>query len=122
CQSCCAATPTPEPFLTTFHLQARSSDTASPVASFTAHSTGTTEILKGESMQQSPPEDQIELSVPVKPGESLASERLMIAVGPDYHAQLETYGATIRELHNPRVSAATPMGWWRWTESYLRRS
>src|SRR2546426_11536441 len=43
----------------------------------------------------------------------------MIAVGPDYHAQLETYGATIRELHNPRVSAPSPMGWWSWTAYYF---
>ena len=110
---------TSERFLTIFHLQARSSETGSTVASFTADSTGTTEILKGESLQESPPEDQIELSLPVRPGESLASERLMIAVGPDYHAQLETYGATIRELHNPRVSAPTPMGWWSWTAYYF---
>src|SRR5437667_409243 len=89
---------TSERFLTIFHLQARSSETGSTVASFTADSTGTTEILKGESLQESPPEDQIALSLPVKPGESLASERLMIAAGPDSHAQLEAEGATIRQL------------------------
>src|SRR6202042_327834 len=59
------------------------------------------------------------LSVRVSAGESLSSERLMFAVGTDYHAQLEQYGRTIRLLHKARVDGATPIGWWSWTAYYF---
>jgi alpha-galactosidase len=43
----------------------------------------------------------------------------MFAEGPDYHAQLETYGHVIRILHRARVNAVTPIGWWSWTAYYF---
>jgi len=107
-----------ERFLTIFHLKAQT--TPEPqVASYDVESTGTTEILKGESLKNAPPDDQIDLSLPVGPGESLSAEPLMVAAGADYHAQLENYGEAIRTLHHARVSAPTPIGWWSWTAYYF---
>jgi len=80
---------------------------------------GTTEILRGESLRESPAAQQVDLALPVKPGESLSSERLMIAAGSDYHAQLEQYGEAIRSLHHGRVGVPTPIGWWSWTAYYF---
>ncbi len=81
--------------------------------------TGTTEIMKEESLRDSPPAEQVSLSLPVEPGASLSSERLMFAIGNDYHAQLETYAHLIKTLHHARVDAPTPMGWWSWTAYYF---
>ena len=89
------------------------------ISSYEVDSTGTTELEKENSLQDSPLEDQIELSLPVPAGESVSSEPLMISLGGDYHAQLESYGALIRELHHARVSAPTPIGWWSWTAYYF---
>jgi hypothetical protein len=89
------------------------------VTGYEVESTGTTELEKENSLRTSPPEDQIELSLPVDPGQSLASERLVASLSSDYHAQLEAYGDVIRQLHQARVSAATPMGWWSWTAYYF---
>jgi alpha-galactosidase len=91
----------------------------SKIASYDFNATATTEILKGESLAHSAAADQIDLRLPVAAGESLGSERLMFAVGTDYHAQLEQYGQTVRLLHNARVAAATPIGWWSWTAYYF---
>jgi alpha-galactosidase len=55
----------------------------------------------------------------VNAGESLSSERLMFAVGNDYHAQLEQYGRAVKLLHQARVSTPTPIGWWSWTAYYF---
>src|SRR5205807_5812451 len=63
-------------------------------------------------------EDRVELSSPVSPGDTLASERLLFAAGDDYHAQLESYGAAVRQLHHARVGAPNLMGWWSWTAYY----
>ena len=82
-------------------------------------STGTTELAKQNSLRSSPKEDQIELSLPLEPGQSLGSERIMASLSSDYHAQLESYGKTIRTLHHARVSAPTPIGWWSWTAYYF---
>ena len=106
---------TSERLLTIFHLRA----TGSKIASYDVDATGTTEILKGESLAHSPAADQIDLRLPVAAGESLGSERLMFSVGTDYHAQLEQYGQAVRLLHNARVAAATPIGWWSWTAYYF---
>jgi alpha-galactosidase len=89
------------------------------ITGYEIDSTGTTELAKENSLKESPPEDQIELSVPVEPGQSLDSERLIASLSADYHAQLETYGETIRQLHAARVSAPTPIGWWSWTAYYF---
>ena len=105
--------------LTLFHLKVKGEGGGAQVLSYDADATGTTEILKGESLKDSPAADQVDLSLRVDSGESLASERLMFAVGTDYHAQLEQYGRTVRLLHKARVSAATPIGWWSWTAYYF---
>jgi hypothetical protein len=110
---------TSERLLTIFHLKETGSGAGTAIRSYDVDSTGTTEILKGESLKDSPAADQIELSLPVKPGESLASERLMFAVGTDYHAQLEQYGRMVGLLHKARVAGATPIGWWSWTAYYF---
>jgi alpha-galactosidase len=110
---------TSERLLTIFHLREKGKGAKAGIASYDVDSTGTTEILKGESLKHSPAAEQVELSLQVNSGESLSSERLMFAVGTDYHAQLEQYGRTVRLLHQARVSAATPIGWWSWTAYYF---
>jgi len=89
------------------------------ITGYEVDSTGTTELAKENSLKGSPQEDQIELSLPVEPGQSLASERLMASLSADYHAQLESYGEAVRNLHPARVTAATPIGWWSWTAFYF---
>lgn len=89
------------------------------ITGYEVDSTGTTELLKENSLKQSSPEDRVELSLPVAPGASLSSERLLVSIAADYHAQLETYGDLVRRLHHARVSAPTPMGWWSWTAYYF---
>jgi alpha-galactosidase len=110
---------TSERLLTIFHLKERGTGAKASIVSYEVDATGTTEILKGESLKYSPAGEQVELSLRVNAGESLSSERLMFAVGTDYHAQLEQYGRTVRLLHQARVSAATPIGWWSWTAYYF---
>ena len=115
-------------FLTIIHLQAHlqaqpSSTAGAAIASYTVDSTGTTEIQATDpesGLREGPPENLIELNVPVLPGESIPSERLMFAAGGDYHSQLEIYGAVIRELHHSRVSADNLLGWWSWTAFYTK--
>jgi len=110
---------TSERLLTIFHLKVKGSGAGARMVSYDADSTGTTEILKGESLRKSPAADQIDLRLPLAAGEALAAERLMFAVGNDYHAQLEQYGRTVRALHNARTEAPTPIGWWSWTAYYF---
>lgn len=108
-----------ERLLTIFHLRATASSGGASLSSYDAEATGTTEILKGESLKESPPAEQVTLSLRVNSGEGLSSERLMFAVGADYHAQLEQYGRAVRLLHHARVGAPTPIGWWSWTAYYF---
>jgi alpha-galactosidase len=89
------------------------------ISGYEADSTGTTELAKENSLKESSQEDQIELSLPVEPGQSLRSERIVASFSSDYHAQLESYGETIHSLHRARVSAPTPIGWWSWTAFYF---
>jgi hypothetical protein len=89
------------------------------IGAYEVDSAGTTELEKENSLQQSAVEDRIELSVPVPPGADLASERLLISTGTDYHQQLETYGSLIRRLHHARVGAPSIAGWWSWTAYYF---
>lgn len=110
---------TSDKFLTIFHLKEEGSAASARPVSYEAVATGTTEILRGESLKESPTADQIDLALPVGPNESLSSERLMFAVGKDYHAQLENYGRAIRMLHKARVDTPTPLGWWSWTAYYF---
>ena len=108
---------TSEKWLTVLRLRVDKEQGA--ITGYEVDSTGTTELAKENSLKESPAEDQIELSLPVEPGQSLSSERLMASLSSDYHAQLESYGEAIRHLHPARVSAATPIGWWSWTAYYF---
>jgi len=104
--------------LTVFRLKtSRTSDTTR-MLSYEVTATGTTEVQKEETLQHSPLADQVELNLPLHPGANLDSEKLMFAIGSDYHEQLETYGRVIRILHNARVDTETPIGWWSWTAYY----
>jgi alpha-galactosidase len=105
-------------FLTVMHLSAEGAEATAKIASYTVESTGTTEIQKDFDLKDAPADDQVELSLPLKPGEDMVSERLMFEAGPDYHKQLLAYGDAIRRLHHARVSAETPIGWWSWTVYY----
>ncbi len=105
-------------FLTLLRLKTEGKGPEAKAASYTVDSTGTTEIQKDFNLAHSPADDQVELSLPLNPGEEMSSEQLMFATGPDYHAQLLAYGAAIRQLHHARVSGEIPMGWWSWTAYY----
>ena len=109
---------TSDRFLTLMHLKAEGVGTKTKIASYTVESTGTTEIQKDFDQKDSPAADQVELSLPVKSGEDMVSERLMFEAGPDYHDQLLAYGDAVRRLHHARVSSETPIGWWSWTVYY----
>jgi alpha-galactosidase len=110
---------TSDRLLTIFHLKEQTAGAHATMLSYEAVATGTTEIMKGESLKDSPASEQVDLSVRVNSGESLSSERLMFAVGTDYHAQLEQYGRAVGLLHKARVHASTPIGWWSWTAYYF---
>jgi alpha-galactosidase len=110
---------TSDRLLTIFHLKEQPSGSDAQILSYEAVATGTTEIMKGESLKESPASEQVELSLSVKPGDGLSSERLMFAVGTDYHAQLEQYGRAVGLLHKARVNTPTPIGWWSWTAYYF---
>jgi len=109
---------TSDRFLTLTHLKAEGMGAKTKIASYTVESTGTTEIQKEFDLKDSPADDQVELSLPVKPGEDMGSERLMLEAGPNYHEQLLAYGDAVRRLHHARVSCETPIGWWSWTVYY----
>ena len=116
-QSLFLAALTSEKWLTVLRLHVNEKQGA--ITSYEVVATGTTELAKESSLKEASPEDQIELSLPVEPGQSLASERIAASFSSDYHAQLESYGEVIRRLHAARVSAPTPMGWWSWTGYYF---
>jgi hypothetical protein len=109
---------TSDRFLTLMHLKAEGRGAKAKIVSYTVESTGTTEIQKEFDLKDSPVDDQVELSLPVKPGEEVVSERLMFEAGADYHDQLLAYGDAVRRLHHARVSSETPIGWWSWTVYY----
>ena len=118
-QSLLLAALTSRRLLNILHLHEENVPGGEPkITSYTVDSTGTTEIEVGESLKEAPVDDRIELSLPVEAGRELASERMMFAVGTDYHAQLEAYGEAIRILHRARVTAPNPIGWWSWTVLY----
>ena len=109
------ATLTSEKFLTILRLHVDKDR----VSSYEVDSTGTTELELENSLEKSSAEDRVELSLPVASGAELASEKLLISTGTDYHQQLEAYAALIRELHHARVSTPTFAGWWSWTAYYF---
>jgi hypothetical protein len=102
--------------LTAFHLLSSVGPDAH-VLSYDVSDEGTNEALQ-DWFKDYPPANNVPLSLQVSAGTSIGSERLMFAVGSDYHAQLENYGRAIRILHKPPVSIAAPMGWWSWTAYY----
>jgi hypothetical protein len=117
-QSLFLGTLTADRLITIFHLGFQGSGEAAKIASFTIDATGTTEIQKDNALRRAPPEEQIELSLALNPGQNMTSERLMIEAGPDYLSQLLAYGDAIRRLHQARVSAENLLGWWSWTSYY----
>lgn len=116
-QSLLLAALTTDRFLTVLHLKVeRPPMGSSTIGSLTMDSTGTTETVLDR--DEIPPQQQVELSLPVAPGESLSSERAMFASGTDYLAELEAYGDAVRRLHHLQFSVEAPMGWWSWTAFY----
>jgi alpha-galactosidase len=111
---------TSDRFLTILRLHMAASDSANPtIASWQVDSTGTTEMEKENSLEDSPAEDQIELNLPLAAGSEMDSERMLLSVSRDYHRQLETYGELIRKIHHARVAGPPLMGWWSWTAFYF---
>lgn len=107
-------------FITILRLHLSNSTGNSPrLLTYQVDSTGTTEIEKDYSLQHAPAVDQIQLNLPVTPGDELSSERVLFSVSKDYHKQLETYGSLIRDIHHARTSAPPLMGWWSWTAYYF---
>lgn len=114
---------TSDRLLTILHLKTKSESAGPVIAGFTVDSTGTTEIQSTDEesgLRQGPRENLIELSLPLPVGGSVSSERVMFAVGSDYHAQLENYGAAIRKLHHSRIPEQNMLGWWSWTAFYMK--
>jgi hypothetical protein len=109
---------TSDKFLSVLRLHMAGDHTAE-THDYEVDSTGTTELLKENSLQESPEDDRVELSLPVAPGAILSSERMLLSVSDNYHDQLETYAHLIRDLHHARVTAKTPLGWWSWTAYYF---
>ncbi len=105
-------------FLTVLRLHVAPNDPLK-LASYEVEDTGTTELLEENSLRQSPTEDRVMLSLPVEPGASLNSERVLFSLSNDPVAQLQTYGRIIRDLHHARVTAPVALGWWSWTAYYF---
>ncbi len=111
---------TADKWLTVYHLKTQSDGYGSAqVSSYAVDCTGTTEIMKKESLRDDPPQDQVELSLPLAAGQTMASEKVMFSVTRDYHAQLESYGSTIGHLRHALVGRPAPWGWWSWTAYYF---
>ena len=111
---------TSERWLTIMHLHTADGTSDNPrITAYTVDSTGTTEIVKKESLRDDPPSQQIPLSLPIASGKEMPSETLAFSVSQEYHAQLENYGEAIRVLHHPRIPSAAPWGWWSWTAYYF---
>ncbi len=110
---------TSEKFLTIIRLHLTADGKTKRPSTYEVESTGTTEMAKQNSLANSPVEDQVELSVPVRAGDELASETVLFGVSNDYHHQLETYASLIRQIHRARASAPALMGWWSWTAYYF---
>lgn len=114
---------TADRLLTIMHLKTQPGAAGASIVSFTVDSTGTTEIQateEGSGMRDEPKENLIELNLPVADGASISSERLLFTAGSDYHAELENYGAAIRELHHSRIAEHNLLGWWSWTAFYMK--
>jgi hypothetical protein len=101
--------------LTGFHLHSTTGPDAH-VVSYEVSDTGT-DVVQDQSARY-PTGNVSPFSLQAPAGTSIGSERLMFAIGSDYHAQLENYGRAIRILHKALATTPTPMGWWSWTAYY----
>ncbi len=101
--------------LTVLHLLSTTGPDAH-MLSYEVSDTGT-DAVKDDGMRY-PSGNVSPFSLQAPAGMSISSERLMFAIGPDYHAQLENYGRAIRILHKALVTTPTPIGWWSWTAYY----
>src|SRR6185437_11642195 len=110
---------TSDKFLTIMRIHVANDAGADKIGAFEVDSTGTTELELDNSLRHSPPEDRVTLKLPVAAGAQLSSERLLFSIGKNYHRQLDTYASIVRQLHHPRISAPSPMGWWSWTAYYF---
>jgi alpha-galactosidase len=106
-------------FVTLLHLMYQGAGNDARITSYTVDSTGTTEIQKENSLRRAQAGEVIDLSLPLNAGQNMASERVMMSAGPDYHSQLLAYGDAIRRLHHARVTAPNLLGWWSWTSYYM---
>jgi hypothetical protein len=79
-------------FLTLMHLAYQGSGDSARITSYTVDATGTTELHREMSLRHADAASIIDLSLPLGAGQTMSSERLMIAAGMDYHAQLTAYG------------------------------
>jgi hypothetical protein len=104
--------------LTVFHLKSTGHGPDAHVLSYDIADTGTNEILRDETEQGYSSANNVLLSLRVPASKSLSSERLMFAIGSDYHQQLENYGRAIRVLCKALVTTPAPIGWWSWTAFY----
>jgi alpha-galactosidase len=114
---------TSDRLLTILHLKTKPGAGGSAIDGFTVDSAGTNEIQATDEesgLRDGPRENVIALSLPLPTGGNVSSERLMFAVGSDYHAQLENYGAAIRQLHHSRIPEGNMLGWWSWTAFYMK--
>ncbi|HEY6765469.1 MAG TPA: alpha-galactosidase, partial [Candidatus Sulfotelmatobacter sp.] len=105
-------------FLTVFHLKSSGNGPGAHVLSYDVAATGTNEALSEETERGYSPANTVLLHLSVPAGDSVSSERLMFAIGPHYHEQLENYGRAIRILHKALVTIPTPIGCWSWTAYY----
>ena len=110
---------TSDRFLTVMRIHVVGDAGDQHISAFEVDSTGTTELELENSLRDSPQEDRIALKLPLAPGAQMDSERLLFSAGKNYHRQLETYAHIIRQLHHPRISAPSPLGWWSWTAYYF---
>jgi alpha-galactosidase len=99
-------------FLTILQLQVDNEQGGPKTKSYTIDSTGTTEVRARYKWFRQLSEDRVQLSLPVASHATMSSERLMFALGDDYHTLLENYGVAIRKLHHARVDGPSLMGWW----------
>lgn len=109
---------TADRLLTYLHLQTSDENAEAKIASYSVDLAGTTEIQKEYDLKEAPPENQLELNLPIDSGTKFVSERLLLEAGLDYHSQFMAYGDAIRKLHLARVPTQTPIGWWSWTAYY----
>ena len=72
---------TSERFLTILRLHVAGTEAAAQLRTMKWNSTGTTEMEKENSLEQSAPVDRVELSLPVAPGSEISSETVAISVG-----------------------------------------